>query len=71
MDEKLGTTVFDESGNNLNGTLGGNPHFVQVLCVFNAARVSENAENGVLIRRICIKIPFAGGIDQWSMLFLV
>ena len=33
MDQKLGIVLFDESGNNLNGTLKGNPQWVQVLYV--------------------------------------
>ena len=30
MDQRLGTVVLDESGNNLNGSLKGNPQWVQV-----------------------------------------
>ena len=35
MDQRLGNVVFDESGNKLNGTLRGNPQWVEV-------RISKN-----------------------------
>ena len=56
MDQKLGIVLFDESGNNLNGTLKGNPQWVQVLYViFHGLRKIDKwaGGGGAMLTNLC------------------